>query len=73
MASLPSWIGDRRFGVATKAFGVATRAFCGGNRGWSRPGFEVTTWLGWAGGRDIILRSRHGWQQERSRHGKMAS
>ena len=29
-------------------FWVATRAFCEGNRDWSRPGFEVTTWLGWA-------------------------
>ena len=26
-----------------QGFWVATRAFCGGNRGWSRPGFEVTT------------------------------
>ena len=46
--SRPGWMGDRRFGVATKVFEVTTRAFCRGNRGWSRPGLEVTTWLGWA-------------------------
>ena len=64
LSSRPGLVGHevatRRFGVATwldgrqevwrrdQGFEVETRAFCRGNRGWSRPSLEVTTWLGWA-------------------------
>ena len=42
-----TWLGWRqKVWSRDQGFWVATRAFYEGNRGWLRPGFEVTTWLG---------------------------
>ena len=44
---VPTWLGWRQeVWSRDHGFWVAIRALCGGNRGWSRPCFEVTTWLG---------------------------
>ena len=60
--SRPGWIGDRRFGVATKVFGSRQGRFMRGTEAGRDLDFGVATWKSHCGqkrGRDIKLMSRH--------------
>ena len=71
--SRPGWIGDRRFGVATKVFG--SRQGCSVRRTEAGRDLVLRSRLGFVGFEvaTSFLRSRHGWHWGRSRPGFLVS